>query len=480
MKRTSVGFKVGVVLAVLHLCLVFWAYWVCVHSHSSTAGLVYIFFFFLDAPLLLIPFSVFKVLGEISPFIEFGIFGSALWFLFPWLIDMAFHRIFPKAKTLLRVIVIIVCIPILLVGFVSLSSLGIRQNIRRERPAELKKSLNRTSSDFLTEKVVFQSDRMGGMSGLGRIPSPAAGQKGLAVGIFNQVLFLDENYKEQKRLILSRYGLTTLEPLDADGAGSLRFLAYRFGEGVSLFDAEGEKMWEIVSSEPNSVPIDGACFGDVNGDWKPEFAVYYRYSKGIHLIDSDGKTMWEHPIDALGHVEITDLDRDGRAEIIYDNSNSSVRKFTTLDAAGTVVNQVKIKTDSYEFSVIRWPGEKAGPFILLTEENKIRIVDLKGNTILNLDAPGCRTFGDVKAVTVRLKKEEPCYLAVRKKLHPDILVLYVYDGGGKLVYQKNDVAGMVLRPMLAVMEAGDGGDEKLVVGCDRNRKSQILEYSLTR
>jgi len=31
-----------------------------------------------------------------------------------------------------------------------------------------------------------------------------------------------------------------------------------------------------------------------------------------------------------------------------------------------------------------------------------------------------------------------------------------------------------------VMEAGDGGDEKLVVGCDRNRKSQILEYSLTR
>jgi hypothetical protein len=482
MKRKSIGFKVGVVLALLHLCLVFWAYWACVNSHSSTAGLVYIYFFFLDAPLLLIPFSVFKVFGDMLPLIEFGIFGSALWFLIPWLIDMAFHRIFPKAKTLLRVIVIIVCIPILLVGFSRLSSLGIKQNIRRERPAELKKLVNRTSSDFLTEKVVFEDKAWKTISSIRRMTCKPGDDTGLIAGISDEVVFFGENYQERHRLKIASRGINTIEPLDMDGTHSCGFLAYRYGEGVSLFDAEGKEVWKIAHLDHNTGHIDGACFGDVDGDGRQEFAVYYRYREGIHLVDGNGKTRWEHPIYSLGHVEITDLNGDGRAEIIYDNSNNAngVTEFTTLDAAGTAVNQVKIKTDSYEFAVIRWPGEKAEPFILLTEENKIRIVDLKGDTILNLDAPGCRSYGDVKAVTVKFKKDKPAYLAVRKRLHPDLLVLYVYDSEGKLVYQKTDVSEGANVSALAVMEVSDAGDEKLVAGRAQNRKPQILEYSAAR
>jgi len=190
---------------------------------------------------------------------------------------------------------------------------------------------------------------------------------------------------------------------------------------------------------------------------------------------------WKHPVLALGHLEMADVRGNGMAEIIYSNSNNAfgTTDFTILDADGTVANQHKIATKSYEFAVIRWPNAEAKPNLLLTEERKIRIVDLKGETVMQLDAPGCRPFGDVKAVTVKFKKEEPEYLAVKKSLHPDLSVLYVYDANGKFVYQKTDVIDLVLAPTLAAVPANESGVEKLLVGSKQKNKAQVLEYSLT-
>lgn len=473
MKQTSVGFKVGVVTGIVHLCLVLLAYFVCTESKSSTAGLIYIPFFILDAPLLLIAFSTSRVFGDMMPLIVFGIFGSVMWFLIPWLTDKAFHHIFPKPKTLVRIIVILLCIPLLLMGFSLLSTIGIRQNIRQERPAELKKRLNRASSDFLTEKVVFRDRTERSISNITRIQDKSGGQK-LIAGVFNGVVFFDNHYQEQSRLIFSQSGFSTLTPLIMDESGALRFLAYSYGKGIYLFDTEEKEVWSITQPDPTTGHIDGACFGDLDGNGKQEFAIYYRYRKGICLVDSDGKNLWEHPVYALGHVEIADLNGDGREEMIYDNSNNAggVTEFVTLDAAGTIVSREKFKTRSYEFEVIQWPNPQAEPSILLTEDNILRTVDLKGNTILLLEAPGCRPFGDVKAVTVRFDKNQPAYLAVRKKLHPDITVLYVYDHQGKLVYQKTDVTDYAYVSALAVADTDIPGQEKLLAGY----KNEIREY----
>jgi len=38
-----------------------------------------VWFFYLDAPLLLLPESAFEVLGSAAPLVEYGVFGSALW-----------------------------------------------------------------------------------------------------------------------------------------------------------------------------------------------------------------------------------------------------------------------------------------------------------------------------------------------------------------------------------------------------------------
>lgn len=482
MKHKSIGFKIGIVLAVFHLCLTLLAFFAYIKCRSSTAGLVFIWFFVLDAPiLLLLPSVIFKTFGVVAPLIQFGIFGSAFWFLIPWLIDLALRHVFPNGKRLVRAIVIVGAIPIILVGFSHLSNFSTKRTIQQKRPAELKKMLNSATSDFLTEKVIFEDDAWGPVTSINRMVCKSGSGMEFIVAMYGGIVFLNESYQEQGRLNLAGRRFNMTEPL-YDNTNSCRFLAYRYGEGVYLFDLEGKEIWKFIKSD-KTVTIDGSRFGDVDGDGKMEFAIYYRYRQGIVLIDSDGKTRWEHPVNALGHLEITDILGDGKAKVVYTNSNNAngSTDFIVLDSEGTIANQQKITTKSYEFAVIRWPNSAANPNILLTEDGKIRIVDIKGETVVRLDAPGCRSYGNMKAVTVKFRKEEPEYLAVRKILFPDISVLYVYDTNGKLVYQKTEVFDGLLDPTLATMPVNETGAEKLLVGASAGIfRAQVLEYSLTR
>ena len=481
-EKGQIGFIIGVVLAILHLCLVVFAYLAYINSRSSTAGLAFIWFFTLDAPILLLPSSLFKVFGNVAPLIQFGVLGSALWFSIPWLIDMGFSHIFPNGKRLMRVIVIVIAIPIVLAGFSKLSMLSIKFKIQSERPAELEKVLNRASSDFLTERIVFEDNEWASVNSLSRMDIRSSGGMEVIVAMTGEIVFLDDSYQEKNRLNFNDRGFNTIEPLFLDENESFGFLAYRYGKGAYLLDSEGKEIWVFTQSSSTGVHIDGADFGDVDGDGKTEFAFYYRYRDGIHLLDGDGNTKWKHPVYALGHLEITDLNGDGKAEIMYSNSNNAngSTQFRILNATGAIVDQMEISTMSYEFEVINWPNRESEPRLLLTEEAKIRIIDLKGDTVVELDAPGCRPFGKVKALTVKFKKDEPKYLVVKKNLHPDLSVLYVYSNDGKLMYQKTEVVEGGRTLALAVVPMRETESEGLLVGSTQGHKPLVLEYSLTR
>lgn len=482
MKKKSMGFKIGVVLGVFHLCLVILAY--CFYSslRSSTAGLVFIYFFVSDAPILLLPQALFNVFGKAAPLIQFGVIGSAMWFLIPWLIGMACTRIIPKGKRLAQVVVIVITIPIILAGFSRLSRFAVKALMRSQRPAELKKVLNRASSDFLTEKVIFAEDGGGMVNSISQMNRKDGDGVAIIVGLSGYwcgSVFLDESYQEQSRLNFGGLGFNTIEPVNADSPDSCEFLAYSVARGVYLFDFEGKERWKLLNNENGRGYIDGVDFGDVDGDGKTEFAFYHRYGEGIHLVDGDGKTRWKHPVSSIGHLEIADIDGDGKEEIIYKKAHGNTG-FTILDEAGSIVKQLKIATTSYDFATVKWPKMESKPYILIAENAKIRILDLEGNAVIELDAPGCRASGKVKVLTVKFKKDGPEYLAVRKRLHPDLVVLYVYDSEGKLVYQKTEVVGGGTSLALAVVPVHETGTEVLLVGSVRNRKPLVLEYSLTR
>lgn len=482
-QRKSIGFKIGALLAALHLCLAILAFLVMVKSHSSTAGLVFIWFFFLDAPLLLLlPPTLFNVFGIASPLIQYGVIGSALWFLIPWFIDKAVTRILPNITRTVRIIMVIGIIPFILAGFYRLSFFSTKLLVQRERPAELKKMLNSATSNFLTEKVLFEEHAPAGISSITRLSCiPGAGTD-ILLALPRGVVFLNESYHEQKRLTLSdRKSFNSIEPLVKVGPQACQFIAHMFQGDVYLLNSEGKEIWKS-SQSGNSGGIEGVRSGDVDGDGKQEFVLFYRYREGIHLVDGDGKTRWKHPVYSLGHLEIADVRGNGKNEIIYSNSNNAngITDITILDAQGSEVSQQKFNTASSEFAAIRWPNRESLPNILLTEDGKIRLVDLQGATIIQLDAPGCKTYGELKAITVKFNKEKPPYLVVRKSLHPDLIVLYVYDADGKLVYQKTEVTKGGRTPTLAAVPTNEAGTEKLLVGAVQKFKAQLVEYSLTR
>ena len=298
------------------------------------------------------------------------------------------------------------------------------------------------------------------------------------------MVFLNDNYEEQSRIVFSgRNFYSTVHPVHTDDAHACRFIAYRHFEHASLLNSDGEEIWKKTADDADGGPyIEGVQSGDIDGDGKPEFAVYYSYTKGIALVDENGNPVWTHPVYSLGHLEMTDVRGNGKDEIIYSNSNNAnlLTVFKTLDADGTVVARLEISTASSEFAVIRWPDRERRPNILLTEENRIRIVDMNGNTVVHLDAPGCRTFGKVKAVTVKFHKDEPAYLAVRKILHPDLAVLFVYDTEGNLVFQTAQVRQIPLQPALAAMPANETGGERLLLGAARGYGTIVIEYSLAQ
>lgn len=480
----TIGFKIGVVLAIIHFSLVILAYLAAMKSHSSTAALVYVWFFFLDAPILLLLKSSAKLFGDIAPLIQFGVFGSALWFFIPWLIDKALTRISSNVTRTVRVVIIVGAIPLILSGFYRLSFMLTKLSIQQERPAALKKMLNSATSDFLTEKVIFEEHYApAGISSITRMSCrPGAGTE-MLLALPKGVVFLNENYQEQNRLNLSdRKSFNSIEPLVQVGTQSCQFLAHKFQEDVYLLNSEGKEIWKS-SQVGNTGGIEGVRSGDIDGDGRQEFALFYKYREGIHLVDGDGKTRWKHPVYSLGHLEMTDVRRNGKTEIIYSNSNNAggVTDIIILDAHGSEVSQQKFTTASSEFAVIRWPNREATPNILLTEDGKIRLVDLQGTTVIQLDAPGCKTYGAVKAITVKFKNEKPPYLVVRKSLHPDIFVLYVYDAEGKLVYQKTEITNGGRIPTLVTVPTYVPGVEKLLVGgTTRDFKAQVYEYSLTR
>ena len=138
-----------------------------------------------------------------------------------------------------------------------------------------------------------------------------------------------------------------------------------------------------------------------------------------------------------------------------------------------------LRTRSSEFALVDWHTSQSRPNLLLAEENQIRIVDLDGNEIRRLEAPGCRSYGSVTATAVKFHADTPSFLAVRKNLQPDLAVLYVYDAEGQRIGLDVETRmGGSGSPSLAAVPGQQPGTERLLVGSEIARKPRILEYSL--
>jgi hypothetical protein len=479
MGQKSIGFKVGLMLAAIHLALMIISYALLANSHSSTSALVFIWCFIIDSPFLFLPKGLFQPLGMMGPMIQFGLFGTCLWFLIPWLIDHLIVLSLPRITRGVRWLLVLVLVLLVFFGLAALSPIAIRSSIQQERPAELKK-LNTASSTFLSRNDVIDSENQ--VSGIFRTDCRPGHSEELALSLRGGVIFFDRDFQEKWRLDLGKT-FWQIQPVSLGKAGGCGFLVYDLNQSASLLDSQGKLIWTYDRSKQPSGRLDGVCPGDMDGDGVPEFAVYYSYREGIRLLNVNGTERWKHPVYSLGHIEFSDIDGNAGDELLYTNSNNAGGEthLTALDSHGNAVLETKFKTESYEFAVVRWPTGEGKSRILLTEDNRIRLVTLKGDAERTLDAPGCRTYGTVTAATVKFRNNEPEYLAVVKHLHPDIQVLYVYNGSGALVYQYNDVALIHMEYGMTTIPSGEtGAEDLLLIRWKDNNERAVTKYSAKR
>ena len=483
MPQKSVGFKIGLTTAALHFLLVVLAYAAMSGSTSSTAGLAFLPFLFLDAPLIFLANFLPGTAGEIlmsSPLVVFGVLGSAQWFALPWLVDRLLVRFFPRARRGVRWLVVLASLPAFFFAFRPLSTQALAMSMRNERPAELKALLAHPASGPLTRRTVLEGLDLDGVCGIHLVKDAPEAPAEILVACRRGAVRLGPGYVENARLAFTTNSYQTVAPVRAGGVFTGRFIVHKLFEYAALLDSAGNELWRAGEKLAPGQTIDGVCGGDLDGDGRPEFAVFYRYGGGIRLVDEAGQIRWIHPADSIEQLDMADVRANGRTGLLYSRPRNAgtEAEFTTLDANGQIRNKLKLDTPATAFALVDWPGLPDRPNLLLAEDNHIRILDLDGREIQRLEAPGCRSYGEVAAAPVRFRAGAPAYLAVRKNLHPDLAALYVYDAEGKLVQQDVEAGWGRPAPALAAVPAGTNGAERLLVGAGDGFHAALWEYAL--
>jgi peroxiredoxin len=107
-----------------------------------------------------------------------------------------------------------------------------------------------------------------------------------------------------------------------------RLLGYsNWGQEVTVVDRSGKKLWSVSSSSG----IDGAHWGDLNGDRTDELIVGMNGGGGLQAWSADGKKLWSADLGNVWNQAIVSATQDQPARVFATEAGGSVRVF---DAQG--------------------------------------------------------------------------------------------------------------------------------------------------
>jgi hypothetical protein len=333
---------------------------------------------------------------------------------------------------------------------------------RLEMPAALKTSGVRVGKGFLKQDVFLSNPGLGKVTDIvwGELdpkPGPELGIAGT-----DGAVFAGKNAGVKSSV---NYGgnFDRVSIIDVEGDGVCEFI--NSGSWISkaaLVNHDGAVVWRYGGSSG----VDDMAAGDVDADGIKEFAVGFNGGGGVDLVGKDGKKRWNKSDGNVWHVEMVDTDHDGRDEIVHSNAGGEI---TIRDSMGDIVLSARPGPYFSSFSLVRFPTRTSPLYLLQAEDDYTWLFDLEGKTFCKLPAPGCGDLGDAFGTPVVLRKGKP-HLAVLVEFNNwNKSILYVYDPGGKLVYQEvipEDCAA------IAALALDDSGTEALLIGAP----GKVLKY----
>ncbi len=154
-------------------------------------------------------------------------------------------------------------------------------------------------------------------------------------------------------------------------AAGARLLGYtRWGGQVSVIDHSGKIAW----SQNAGMGLDGAHWGDLNGDGDDEMIVGKNGFGGLEAFSGGGKKLWAASLANVWCQAIVPPTANGPALVLATDASGSVHVF---NAAGSQQNSLRPEGGYYT-------GMSAG----LTGSNSVQILAFSGNAVAAFDQAG--------------------------------------------------------------------------------------------
>ncbi|MFC1754641.1 hypothetical protein ACFL96_14795 [Thermoproteota archaeon] len=440
LKNKNLSYKIGLVLAAFHfLFFILWALDYLPRTHLDHTGqslaLSFGIFFIIDwflkplSTFAAVIFALFAGVDFLSFLLQlifvYGIGGTLSWFFIPILISKLYKSLLRKIKNVFLTFAISVLFILLSLFILKAICSFLDDFTTGTLPGR------KTNTLSLSKTLFLKDERLGSVTDIVGIESVA----GFKIGIAGRkgALFVDRSAKVKSSVIFDQE-VTFVEIIDVEGDRMYEYLD-RGGHGwqdPSLIDHKGKTIWAYKGK---GCGINDMSSGDLDGDGTLDFVVGFNGGVGVHLLDRNGTKQWSQSDTNVNHVDLVDIDVDGGLEIVHSNVDGNM---IVRNKKGEIISKNKLSFYFSNFSVCNWPTKEDQQYVLAAGEGKIWVLDFEGKAVMELEASGCDSVGDIKAVPIKFKEEEHEYFAVINEVshQQGRSILYIYDSKGELVYKE--------------------------------------------
>ncbi|MFZ0825903.1 MAG: redoxin domain-containing protein [Verrucomicrobiia bacterium] len=192
-------------------------------------------------------------------------------------------------------------------------------------------------------------------------------------------------------------GRFTLIECGQNKENGARLLGYNnWGHEVTVTDHSGKKLWEVSTLSG----VDGAHWGDLNGDGNDEMIVGLNGGAGLQAWSADGSKLWSAALGNVWSQAIVSATPDQPARVFATEAGGSVKMF---DAQGKLLTSLRPDGGNYKQIAARRTADKTIQIAAINGDNTV-VFDETGKVAWTTSAIGNHAgwrpcsfaFGDLK------------------------------------------------------------------------------------